>query len=89
MPLPPLALGTTLGTMARPTRMVPHVEQVVWMRHLGDTERAVVVEVDGPVVEVVDDAGARHVFELHPRTAQYVRRGEPSFGTRLALAGDD
>ena len=67
-------------------RVVPEVDQVVWMRHLGHDERAVVVAVDGPVVEVVDDAGVRHVFELHRRTAQYVRRGEPSFGTRLALA---
>jgi hypothetical protein len=55
------------------------------MVHLAEREPAEVVRADGATVWVRDATGHVHVFELHRLTARFVRRGEPYWGTRLAL----
>jgi hypothetical protein len=55
------------------------------MVHLAEQEPAEVVRANGATVWVRDATGHVHVFELHRLTARFVRRGEPYWGTRLAL----
>ncbi|MFN8174684.1 MAG: hypothetical protein U0T02_06420 [Solirubrobacteraceae bacterium] len=69
-------------------RIVPVAGMAVEVRSLGETREA-------RVDEVADGGRALRVgeewFDLHRRTAKFVRRGEPYYGTRLAFpaAEDD
>jgi hypothetical protein len=64
------------------TRTVPHVGLEVDVVHLGASTPAVVEEVHdgGRTLIVAGDA-----YVLSPRTAHYVRAGEPYYGVRLRL----
>jgi hypothetical protein len=68
-----------------PTRIVPRVGGAAEIVTLASRKPAVVVSVNGPEVGVDDGSGTPILFELHPLTARFVRKGEPYWGTRLEL----
>ena len=69
--------------MAAPSRTLPYAGMPVRIMHFGSEEPATVEEVrdDGRTLIV-----AGQVFTLRQVGAQYVREGEPSYGTRLAFS---
>lgn len=69
----------------RPSRHVPQVGDEAEIVHLAARDAAVVTAADGRSVEVMTDGGEHHVFELNRVTANFVRRGEPYWGTRLTI----
>ena len=68
--------------MAKPSRKLPYAGMAVRIMRFGSSEEAVVEEVrdDGRTLVVNGEA-----YTLRLIGAQYVREGEPSYGTRLAL----
>ena len=72
--------------MTAPTRTLPYAGMPVRIMHFGTAEPSRVEEVrDGGRTLIV----AGQEFTLRQVGAQYVRAGEPSYGTRLAFSADD
>ena len=69
--------------MATPSRSLPYVGMPVRIMHFGTAEAATVEEVrdDGRTLVVNGE-----LYTLRRVGAQYVRDGEPSYGTRLAFS---
>jgi hypothetical protein len=69
----------------RPSRRLPQVGDEVLIVHLGAREPGVIVAVEGRAVHVAAEDGTTTIFDLHPTTAYFVRRGDPYWGVRLQL----
>ncbi|MEA2169404.1 MAG: hypothetical protein QOF76_2704 [Solirubrobacteraceae bacterium] len=71
------------------SRILPRPGGSALVVTLGQTVPATIVAVVERTVTVETEDGETIEFQLHPKTAQFVRTGDPSWGVRLRLLAPD